>query len=117
MAAPVKHPTRDAITATLQSSALCGSILSFFLTNERAMDTAGGIASCWVGCDELAARAALERLLAVGVVTAFTAGGRLYYRLTSDPDLVAWLRTASKEDGWATAHRSQPIQPIQPLRG
>jgi hypothetical protein len=109
----VQDQTREAIAATLQSNRLCGSILSFFLKNEHAMDTASGIASCWVGCDELAARTALERLLACGVVAAFTAGGRLYYRLKRDPDMLAWLRTAHETGEWAGSYESQPMRPIE----
>ena len=108
--------TRDAIAATVQGSRVCSSILLFFLENEHAMDTANGIASCWIGCDELEARAALERLLAHGVVAVCAVGGRLYYRLTKDAELVAWLRTARETGAWANSGKLQRIQPIENVR-
>ncbi len=57
------------------------------------MDTAKGIAAWWVRCDEVAAQAALDRLIACGVVATYTLTSGTLYGLTRDQDLRSRLRT------------------------
>ena len=56
-------PQTNLIVATMKEYPLCQQIILFLIENESAMDTVKGIAACWVGCDEVAVQAALDRLL------------------------------------------------------
>ena len=92
----------NSIGATLQGDPLSEQIVLFLLENETAMDTARGIASWWIRRDELAVQAALDRLIACGVITphVFTSG--ILYSLTRNQEIRDWLRAnyalASKAD-------------------
>lgn len=83
----------DSIAATLKENPLGEQIVLFLMENEAAMDTARGIAAWWVGCDEVAVQAALDRLIACGVITAYTFSSGILYGLTRDEDMRVWLRT------------------------
>ncbi len=80
------------IEATLGMNPLCREIVLFLLENETAMDTSRGIASWWVQCDELAVQAALDRLIACGVIIPHTFTSGILYGLTRNPEIRAWLR-------------------------
>jgi hypothetical protein len=56
------------------------------------MDTARGIATWWLRCDEIAAQDALDRLTRCAVVTGYTLTSGILYGLTHDPEVRAWLR-------------------------
>ncbi len=81
------------IEATLGGDPLCREIVLFLLENETAMDSAKGIASWWVRCDELAVHAALDRLIACGVIVPHTFTSGILYGLTRNPEIRAWLRS------------------------
>ncbi len=84
-----------ALAAILRADQVSCEILRFFLENERAMDSAKGIAAWWVHRDEIAVQPSLHRLLACGAVLAHTlTSGVTLYRLTSDSELRSWLRNA-----------------------
>jgi hypothetical protein len=83
----------DSIAATLKENPLGEQIVLFLMENEAAMDTARGIAAWWVGCDEVAVQAALDRLIACGVITAYTFSSGILYGLTRNEDTRVWLRT------------------------
>lgn len=80
------------IGATLEGDPLSEQIVLFLLENETAMDSAKGIANWWVRHDELAVQAALDRLIACGLITPhiFTSG--ILYGLTRNPEIRALLR-------------------------
>lgn len=90
----VTDPLTSSIYSTLKGCPLCQEITRFLIRNENAMDTARGIASFWVGRDELAVKAALERLIICGAVTIHTLSSGTLYGLTRDQEIRAWLRTA-----------------------
>ncbi len=69
------------------------------------MDTTKGIAAWWVRCDEVAAQAALDRLIACGAVTAYTLTSGTLYGLTRNPVVRSWLR-ATYGRGSGTPHGS-----------
>jgi hypothetical protein len=81
------------IEATIGADPVCREIVLFLLENETAMDTARGIANWWVRRDELAVQAALDRLIACGVITPHTFTSGILYGLTRNPEVRAWLRT------------------------
>jgi len=83
--------TKD-IADTLKAHPICQQIVLFLLENQNAMDTAAGIATWWLGCDEGVAQAALDRLTACGVITRYPFMSRILYGLTRDPEIRAWLR-------------------------
>ncbi len=87
----------SSIVATLDSYALCEQIVLFLLKNESAMDTVKGIASWWLGCEEMAAQDALDRLVGCGVLAAHTLTAGTVYRLTRNPEIRAWLRALYSE--------------------
>jgi hypothetical protein len=80
------------IEAHIGADPLCRDIVLFLLDNETAMDTAMGIATWWVRRDELAVQAALDRLIACGVITSHTFTSGILYGLTRRPEIRAWLR-------------------------
>jgi len=81
------------IATTLSADPISEQIVLFLLENETAMDTARGIANWWVRRDEIAVQAALDRLIACGVITphSFTSG--ILYALTRNHTIRDWLRT------------------------
>ena len=81
----------DSITTTLSHSLLCRRILRFLLQNSDAMDTSRGIASWWLQCDEMAARTAIDQLLACGVLVVHTLSSGSVYGLTQDRQVRKWL--------------------------
>lgn len=83
---------KSLIDSTIVADSLSREIVHFLLKNETAMDTARGIANWWVRCDELAVQAALDRLIACGVITPYTFTSGILYGLTRNPDIRAWLR-------------------------
>ncbi len=80
------------IDSTIGADPLSREIVLFLLENETAMDTARGIANWWVRRDELAVQAALDRLIACGVITPHTFTSGILYGLTRNPQIRAWLR-------------------------
>ena len=84
----------SAIQATLNEYPLCQQIVLFLVENQNAMDTVRGIATCWIGCDEAAALAALERLILCGAVIAHRLRSGTLYALTPDHAVRDSLRTA-----------------------
>jgi len=83
----------NSIATTLHTDPLSEQIVLFLLENETAMDTARGIANWWVRRDELAVQAALDRLIACGVVTPHTFTSGILYGLTRNQTIRDWLRT------------------------
>ena len=88
----MSNPLMADIVATLQEFPLCHKIIRFLIENERAMDSARGIAVCWVDSDEVAVQAALDRLITCGVITphSFTSG--ILYGLTRNQEIRVYLR-------------------------
>lgn len=82
----------NSILATLEGDALSEQIVQFLVENETAMDSAKGIASWWVRHDELAVQAALDRLIACGVITPHTLSSGTLYGLTRNQGIRHWLR-------------------------
>jgi len=80
------------IANTLSGHPLCEQIIRFLLENETAMDNVKGIATWWVRCDEIAVQAALDRLIACGVITPYTLMSGTLYALTRNPEICTWLR-------------------------
>ena len=80
------------IESTIAADPLCREIVLFLLANETAMDTARGIANWWVRRDELAVQAALDRLIACGVITPHTFTSGILYGLTRKKEIRDWLR-------------------------
>ncbi len=75
----------------MKASPLCGRILEFLIDHEGAMDTVKGAAMCWVDGDEVGVKHTLDYLVSAGLVVAQPFGAMLYYSLTSDPRIRAWL--------------------------
>ena len=84
-------PQTSSIAATMKEYPLCQQIILFLIENESAMDTVKGIAACWVGCDEVAVQAALDRLLICGAVIAHTLTSGTLYGLTRNQATRTWL--------------------------
>ncbi len=80
------------IDSTIGADPLSREIVLFLLENETAMDTARGIANWWVRRDELAVQAALDRLIACGVITPHTFTSGILYGLTRNKQVRDWLR-------------------------
>ena len=80
------------IADTLNVHPLCEQIVHFLLENEHAMDTAKGIAAWWVRSDEIAVQAALDQLIACGVIAPYPFRSGVLYALTRDQRTRAWLR-------------------------
>ncbi len=92
--------TAHAIRRTLHESNLNYRVVAFLLENETAMDTVKGIATWWLGCDEVAAQACLDQLLGCRVVCLRPmTSGCIYYGLTPDPEIRQFLRLALSSDG------------------
>ena len=96
------HP----IANTLQADPVSLNIVRFLLKNRQAMDSAKGIAAWWVSCDEVAVQAALDCLIACGVLTVHTFKSCTLYGLTPNEEIRGWLETwfdghppASKSNG------------------
>ncbi len=86
------------IAATLDAHPLCEQVVHFLLKNEYAMDTVKGIASWWLGCEEMAARDALDRLVSCGVLSTHTLTAGTAYSLTRNPEIRVWLRATLAEE-------------------
>ena len=97
---------RTLIEATIGADPLSREIVLFLLENETAMDTARGIASWWVRRDELAVQAALDRLIACGVITPHTFMSGILYGLTRNKQVRDWLRTTYGLISKAGSHSS-----------
>jgi hypothetical protein len=82
----------NTILAAINDSPLCRQIATFLMQNEAAMDTAKGIATWWLQCDQMAAQAALDRLIACGVVTVRTLSSGVLYGFTQDPEIRSLLQ-------------------------
>jgi hypothetical protein len=90
----VSEDTTTAIATILRESSVCRQIVTFLLENETAMDTVKGIAAWWLGCDEIAAQAALDQLRGCGVVDVHTLGSGSLYGLTRDSNIRTSIRVA-----------------------
>ena len=103
------------ITDTLEAHPLCEQIVHFLLENEHALDTARGIAAWWVRSDEIAVQAALEQLIACGVIALYPFTSGVLYGLTRDQETRAWLRRArgvkGRHNGLRTPIGDMPLQP------
>ena len=86
--------TITALATILRESSVCQQIVTFLLENETAMDTVKGVAAWWLGCDEIAAQAALDQLTACGVVNVRTQISGSLYELTRDPNIRTSIRVA-----------------------
>ena len=80
------------IEAALTAFPLCRSIAEFLAVHHRAMDTASGIAAWWVGSDVPAVQAALDCLVACGIVVAHTRTCGTIFGLNRHPAVRDWLR-------------------------
>jgi hypothetical protein len=98
MQLPLSNPITERkgmkITDTLKTQPLCEQLVHFLLENEHALDTTKGIAACWVRRDEIAVQAALDHLIACGVVAVYPFSSGVLYGLTRDQETRAWLRNA-----------------------
>jgi hypothetical protein len=83
------------ITEILNDSPICCQIVEFLKCNAGAMDSAKGIASWWVRCDESAAQAAVDKLVACGIVSAHTLASGPIYGLSRNPEIREWLQIGS----------------------
>jgi len=90
----VSEHTTTAIATILRESSVCQQIVTFLLENETAMDTVKGVAAWWLGCDEIAAQAALDQLTVCGVVNVRTLISGSLYGLTRDPNIRTSIRVA-----------------------
>jgi hypothetical protein len=93
----------NAIAETLNESPLCQKIISFLVENQTAMDTLRGIAICWVGSDEPAVQAALDRLILCGTLITHRRRSGTLYALTPDVAVRNWLRQ------WGDGVHTTPI--------
>lgn len=89
---PMSQRVKDAIIATLREHPLCKEIVLFLLENEAAMDSAKGIATWWVRADRVPVQAALDGLIACGVISAYTLSSGTLYGLTRNAEIRNWLR-------------------------
>ncbi len=80
------------ILATISEIPICRKIVTFFLRNVKATDTARGVAEWWVQEDLQATQDALDRLVEIGIVLVRTRGGRNFYSFTEDRVLQQSLR-------------------------
>ena len=90
----MSDPMPASLAAALEEFPLCRKIILFLIENENAMDTARGIAVCWVESDEVAVQAALDRLIMCGAVSAHMLRSGTLYSLTPNQSVRAQLRTA-----------------------
>ncbi len=99
------------IADILNAQPLCQQIAQFLLENEHALDTTRGIAAWWVRSDEIAVQAALDQLIACGVIALYPFTSGMLYGLTRDQEIRAWLRM------WFGAKIQQSgLQPATPNR-
>ncbi len=94
------------IAATVDAYPICEQVVRFLVKNQSAMDTVKGIASWWLGCDEVAAQDALDRLVSCGVLRTHTLTAGTVYSLTRNPEVRAWLQAA-----YANGQRLRPRRP------
>jgi hypothetical protein len=110
----------NTIASILRESSLGHQIIRFLMENENAMDTAKGIAAWWLGCDEMAAQAALDQLTACGVITVHTmSSGFTYYGLTQDQDIrtLLWTTLAHERgNGGRITPERNILDGFRPLR-
>ena len=62
------------------------------MENEASMDTVKGVATWWIRCDQVAAQAALDQLIACGVVSVRTLSSGPIYGLNQDPEIRNFLQ-------------------------
>jgi len=99
-----------ALDQVLAESALCRQLVMFLKKSPSAMDTAKGIATWWLLCDETAAQAALDRLAACGLLANHTLASGTIYGLSPSPEIRGWIEGIELPD-------SVPSRPInQPTR-
>jgi len=103
------------IESILQADPVSLHIMRFLLKNRQAMDSLKGIAAWWVGCDEVAVQAALDRLIACGVLNAYTFRSCTLYGLTPSQETRGWLETwfngHQPGNGTGTSARRRGTQP------
>ena len=87
------------LASTLRENTLCDQIFRFLMEHENAMDSARGIADCWVDSDEVSVRSALDSLIGCGVVRAHLLSSGALYGLTRSPEARAWLRATFASGG------------------
>lgn len=115
----IQHPAIS-IQETLEAEPLCEQIVRFLLANENAMDTAKGIAAWWVHSDEIAVQAALDRLIACGVVALYPLTSGMLFGLTRNHEVRTWLRKTYRErmqrenQPMAIADRPLPLDRSEP---
>ncbi len=100
------------IADILKAYPLCEQIVNFLLENEHALDTARGIAAWWVSNDEIAVQAALDQLIACGVIALYPFTSGVLYGLTRDPDTRARLREGYR----GKDHQKGPREPNDEVR-
>ena len=100
----LREVVTNSIATTLHADPLSEQIVLFLLENETAMDTARGIANWWVRRDELAVQAALDRLIACGVVTLHTFTSGILYGLTKNQEIRRQLQMKYGDGSKASVH-------------
>ena len=86
----ISAPSGEALEIAL-AWPLSRSILEYLIANERAIDTADGIAMWWVNSSVVAVQLALDRLVACGAMTRRWSGSRSLYGLNGHPGVRDWL--------------------------
>src|SRR5512138_2554585 len=81
------------IETIVRSSPACERIIAFLATHQHAVDTADGIAACWIGSDAVPVGMAVDRLTAAGAMESYRFSSGIMYGLTRDPALRATLVT------------------------
>ena len=115
---PTEPAAAAALAATLQADSVSCEVLRFFLGNERAMDSAKGIAAWWVHRDELAVQPSLHRLVACGAILAHTlTSGLTLYKLSPDPAIRTWLRNALGVSDVPRVNGNRPEKQRKPVTG
>ncbi len=103
------------IADILNAQPLCEQIAQFLLENEHALDTTRGIAAWWVGSDEIAVQAALDQLIACGVIALYPFTSGMLYGLTRDQEIRGWLRiwfgAKTQQGGLQPATSKMPLLP------
>jgi hypothetical protein len=89
----------EVVGAAFDASPLCRRIAEFLTVNAHAMDTARGIAVWWVDSDVPAVQAALDRLVACGIVVAHTRMCGTFFGLNRHSAVREWLREALGRPG------------------
>ncbi len=107
----------EEIDNLLAANPLCDQIVSFLAEHECAMDTVHGISTCWVSCDPIAAKSALDSLVSVGLIEICSLGSGAYYRLTPHPQVSEWIeRRRSSSLGQQQHSMGSPDQVPLPIR-